>query len=284
VPELPELEALRLKLGPELEGQMVTAAEVNPKKAHLLRYPVEDFAREVPARRIERMWRRGKHLVFDFGQRKLVINPMLGGRFQLDEADTKAPATEVFSLRLEGKRALRYTDFRDMGRIYWVEDPAREVPAWAEMGPEADSVGELGMDWFRKQLRRYRDELKDLLRNQSFLAGVGNAYSDEALHVAKMSPFKPAGKLSSAEATRLYEALVTVLRDAADRSEGLPASGLKGEKKSGLRVHGRTGQPCPACGDTVREVAFATKSLQYCATCQTGGKPLADRRLSRLLK
>ncbi len=75
-----------------------------------------------------------------------------------------------------------------------------------------------------------------------------------------------------------------MLRDAAERSAGLPASGLKGEKKSGLRVHGRTGEPCPECGDTVREVSFATKSLQYCPTCQTGGKPLADRRLSRLLK
>jgi formamidopyrimidine-DNA glycosylase len=74
------------------------------------------------------------------------------------------------------------------------------------------------------------------------------------------------------------------LTDAVGRSAGLPAKGLKQEKKEGLRVHGRTGQPCPECGDTVREVSFSTKSLQYCPTCQTGGKPLADRRMSRLLK
>src|SRR5205807_4098900 len=109
----------------------------NRVQAHLLRCRGEGFAREVPARRIERMGRRGKRLVFDVGERSLVINPMLGGRFQLDEADSKPPATWVFSLRLEGKQELRYTDFRDMGRIYWVEDPAREVPAWAGPGPEA---------------------------------------------------------------------------------------------------------------------------------------------------
>jgi formamidopyrimidine-DNA glycosylase len=126
--------------------------------------------------------------------------------------------------------------------------------------------------------------LKTVLTDQSVLAGVGNAYSDEALHLARMSPFKPAGKLSAEEVERLHQALVTVLTDAASRSSGLPASGLKSEKRSGLRVHGRAGQACPECGDTVREVSFATKSLQYCPTCQTGGKPLADRRLSRLLK
>jgi formamidopyrimidine-DNA glycosylase len=113
---------------------------------------------------------------------------------------------------------------------------------------------------------------------------VGNAYSDEALHAARLSPYKPANKLTSEETARLHDALVRVLSDAVARSSGLAASGLKSEKKSGLAVHGRAGQCCPVCGDTIREVSFATKSLQYCPTCQTGGKPLADRRLSRLLK
>ncbi|MHB8506014.1 MAG: zinc finger domain-containing protein, partial [Acidimicrobiales bacterium] len=105
-----------------------------------------------------------------------------------------------------------------------------------------------------------------------------------ALHAARLSPFKPAGRLTPEETARLHAALVGVLGVAVERSLGLPAKGLKAEKKGGLSVHGRTGMPCPACGDTVREVSFATKSLQYCPTCQTGGKPLADRRLSRLLK
>jgi formamidopyrimidine-DNA glycosylase len=122
-----------------------------------------------------------------------------------------------------------------------------------------------------------------VLRDQSVIGGIGNAYSDEILHVAKMSPFKPSS-MSDDEIAVLYEAMQTTLRDAIERSEGLAAAELKAEKKSGMRVHGRTGQACPVCGDTVREVSFADSSLQYCPTCQTGGKPLADRRLSRLLK
>ena len=129
-----------------------------------------------------------------------------------------------------------------------------------------------------------RAQIKGVLTDQSIIAGVGNAYSDEALHVAKMSPFKPASSLTADEMRGLHDAVVGVLTEALDRSAGKPASELKDTKRSGMRVHARTGQPCPACGDTVREVSFASKSLQYCPTCQTGGKPLADRRLSRLLK
>jgi formamidopyrimidine-DNA glycosylase len=131
---------------------------------------------------------------------------------------------------------------------------------------------------------RPRSQLKGLLRDQSVIAGIGNAYSDEILHVAKMSPFKPAGNLTPDERDRLFAAILDTLADAVSRSRGLAAGDLKKEKKIGLRVHARTGQPCPVCGDTVREVSFADSSLQYCPTCQTEGKPLADRRLSRLLR
>ena len=123
-----------------------------------------------------------------------------------------------------------------------------------------------------------------MLRHQGTIAGIGNAYSDELLHAARMSPFKPANSLDDDELQTLYDAIRTVIGDAVERSRGLAASELKGEKKSHLAVHGRTGKPCPVCGDIVREVSFADSSLQYCATCQTGGKPLADRRLSKLLK
>ena len=123
-----------------------------------------------------------------------------------------------------------------------------------------------------------------MLRHQGTIAGIGNAYSDEILHAARMSPFKPAGHLTDEETQVLYDALRTTLGDAVDRSRGLAASELKGEKKSNLAVHGRAGEKCPVCGDTVLEVSFADSSLQYCPTCQTGGKPLADRRMSKLLK
>ncbi len=128
-----------------------------------------------------------------------------------------------------------------------------------------------------------RAQIKGVLRDQRLIAGIGNAYSDEILHVAKMSPFKPAS-MEAADVHVLYEAVQTTLREAVARSEGLAASELKGEKKSNLRVHGRFGQPCPVCGDTVKQVVYADSTFQYCPTCQTGGKPLADRVLSRLLK
>ena len=123
-----------------------------------------------------------------------------------------------------------------------------------------------------------------MLTDQEILAGIGNAYSDEILHAAKLSPFAMTDQLTEEADGALYAAIQQVLTDAVDRSVGQKAATLKGEKRSGLRVHARTGLPCPVCGDTVREVSFADSSLQYCPTCQTGGKPLADRRLSRLVR
>jgi formamidopyrimidine-DNA glycosylase len=129
-----------------------------------------------------------------------------------------------------------------------------------------------------------RQQIKGLLRDQSVLAGVGNAYSDEVLHAARLSPFAVAGKLGDGEVERLWTAMRTVLTEAVEAAAGKPAKELKDAKRAGMRVHGRAGQSCPTCGDTVREVSFADRALQYCPSCQTGGKVLADRRLSRLLK
>ena len=123
-----------------------------------------------------------------------------------------------------------------------------------------------------------------MLCDQNKIVGIGNAYSDEILHAAKMSPFKPAANLSDDELKTLYDAMRSVLLEAVGRAHGLAAGDLKAEKKLGMRVHGRAGQPCPVCGDTVRQVSFADSALDYCPTCQTGGKPLADRRLSKLLR
>ena len=129
-----------------------------------------------------------------------------------------------------------------------------------------------------------RSQIKGVLRHQGTIAGIGNAYSDELLHAARLSPFKPANSLNEDEFELLYTSIRSVIGEAVERSRGLAASELKGEKKSNMAVHGRKGEKCPVCGDIVREVSFADSALQYCATCQTGGKPLADRRLSRLLK
>jgi formamidopyrimidine-DNA glycosylase len=166
--------------------------------------------------------------------------------------------------------------------VYLVRDPA-EVPGIASLGPDP-LAADFTADTLAALLAGRRTQVKGVLRDQKVIAGIGNAYSDEVLHVAKMSPFKIAASMTPDEVAVLYDAIKTTLTEAVERSAGLAAADLKGEKKSGLRVHGRTGQACPECGDTVREVSFADSALQYCPTCQTGGKPLADRRLSRLLK
>ncbi|MDT7771070.1 MAG: formamidopyrimidine-DNA glycosylase, partial [Mycobacterium sp.] len=164
--------------------------------------------------------------------------------------------------------------------VWLVGDP-KQVPGIATLGPDAL---QLTVDDLAGLLAGNTGRIKSVITDQKVIAGIGNAYSDEILHVAKISPFATAGKLSEGQLAGLHDAMVSVLTDAVTRSVGQQAATLKGEKRSGLRVHARTGLPCPVCGDTVREVSFADKSFQYCPTCQTGGKVLADRRMSRLLK
>jgi formamidopyrimidine-DNA glycosylase len=163
----------------------------------------------------------------------------------------------------------------------WLVDEPAKVPGIAALGPDALS---LGPEELAAVLAGNTGRIKTVITDQKVIAGIGNAYSDEILHVAKLSPFATAGKLTEAQLAALHDAMISVLTDAVSRSVGQGAATLKGEKRSGLRVHARTGLPCPVCGDTVREVSFADKSFQYCPTCQTGGKILADRRMSRLLK
>ena len=274
MPELPELEALRIRMAPRLQGKLMTAATVTPRKAHMLRYPVEDFARELPARRISSLTRRGKHLDFatELGgggsPRWLVINPMLGGRFQLVGEDAPVPATHVFTIRIEGKQELRYLDFRDMGRIYWVEDPASEVPGWADLGPEADSVPEMGLEAFRKRLRRFRDELKDLLRNQEFLAGIGNAYSDEILFEAQLLPLRRRASLKPPDEEVLFAAIPTVLKRAVDAILANPDYDESKQNRSFMAVHMKGGKTCPRCGHRISQLGSNREPLNFCRGCQ----------------
>ncbi len=167
--------------------------------------------------------------------------------------------------------------------VHVVADP-NDIPHVATLGPDplSDDFDQAALAAVLQ--RAGRAQLKGVLKDQRVIAGIGNAYSDEILHVARMSPFKPASSLGPAELATLHTAIKDELAGAIQRAAGLAAADLKAEKKSGMRVHGRKGEPCPVCGDTIAEVSFADSSLQYCPTCQTGGKKLADRRLSRLLK
>lgn len=274
MPELPELEALRIQLGPRLKDRVITGVEINPKKGHLLRYPPDDFAHQAPYRRLAETWRRGKHLGFDTelvrgGEpQTLVINPMLGGRFQLAGEDSNPPGTWVFSLRLDGGEELRYLDFRDMGRIYWTSDPAADVPGWTDLGPEADTVAGDGLDGFRRRLRRYRDELKDLLRNQAFLAGIGNAYSDEILWEARLLPLRRRASLKPDEEAALFEAIPAVLGNAIAAILANPDYDESRQDRSFMKVHAKGGRDCPRCGHRISQLGSNREPVNFCRGCQ----------------
>lgn len=166
--------------------------------------------------------------------------------------------------------------------VYVVRDP-HEVPGIATLGPDPFTEA-FDADMLAEILRGSPQQIKGLLRSQSVIAGIGNAYSDEILHAAKISPFAIASTLDEGTTARLYDAMRRVLTEAIEEDRGHPPHELKDEKRRIMRVHRRAGEPCPVCGDTILEVSFADSALQYCPTCQTGGKPLADRRTSKFLK
>jgi formamidopyrimidine-DNA glycosylase len=242
-------------------------------------------------RTVEGVRRRGKFLDLAAGDVHLVVHLARAGwvrwRHGMPQTPPR-PGKGPLALRVlmagPGDEGFDVTEAGTQKHLalYVVRDPL-EVPGVARLGPDPLDAA-FTAEAFRALLGRERRQVKGVLRDQGVIAGIGNAYSDEILHAARMSPFKLAAGLTDAEADRLHAAIGTTLTEAVERSRGLPLKDLKAEKKSGLRVHGRTGEPCPVCGDTIREVSFSDSSLQYCPTCQTGGRPLADRRLSRLLK
>ncbi|MDQ1684398.1 MAG: formamidopyrimidine-DNA glycosylase [Frankiaceae bacterium] len=287
MPELPEVQALADFLVGRAVGRVIARIDV---AAISVLKTFDPPVTALPGLEISGVRRWGKFLDLDVSGLHLVTHLSRAGwlhwRDSLPPAPPK-PGKSPLGLRvhLDDGSGFDLTEQGTQKRlaVYVVRDPATEVPGIARLGPDplADSFS---LNDFRAVIAGDRSQLKGLLRDQGKLAGIGNAYSDEILHVAKMSPFKPAANLDDEEIARLYDAIRATLTDAVERARGLSAADLKAEKKLGMRVHGRAGQPCPVCGDVVRSVSFADSSLDYCATCQTGGKPLADRRLSRLLK
>ncbi|MEV5549786.1 DNA-formamidopyrimidine glycosylase family protein [Streptomyces sp. NPDC052309] len=287
MPELPEVEALRDFLTEHLAGHEIV--RVLPAAISVLK-TYDPPLTALEGHRVAAVHRYGKFLDVETADGPHLVTHLaragwLQWRDSLPDGPPR-PGRGPLALRvaLETGAGFDLTEAGTQKRlaVYVVRDP-QEVPGVARLGPDplADDFDEAR---FAGLLAGERRQLKGALRDQSLIAGVGNAYSDEILHAAKMSPFKLASSLTSEETALLYRALRETLTEAVERSRGLAAGRLKAEKKSGLRVHGRTGEPCPVCGDTIREVSFSDSSLQYCPTCQTGGKPLADRRLSRLLK
>ncbi|WP_432982322.1 Fpg/Nei family DNA glycosylase [Dactylosporangium sp. CA-233914] len=286
MPELPEVEALAAFLRERAAGHTVDRIEVSAISA------LKTFDPPITAaagRPITGASRHGKFLDVHVGDDlHLVVHLARAGWLHYrDSFNAKTPLKPgsgpiALRVRLDDESGFDLTEAgtKKSLAVYFVTDP-RLVPGVSRLGPDALEVGEEG---FAAAMRSRRGQIKGVLTDQTILAGVGNAYSDEILHAAKLSPFALTNKITDEAMGRLHAAMHTVLTDAVARSVGQKAATLKSEKRSGLAVHARTGLPCPVCGDTVREVSFADTSLQYCPTCQTGGKPLADRRLSKLVR
>jgi formamidopyrimidine-DNA glycosylase len=284
VPELPEVEALAAFLRENAVGKVVTRVDLAAVQA------IKTFApplSSLAGLEITGASRHGKFLDLDVSGLHLVVHLARAGwlhwRSGLPPAPPK-PGKGPLALRVHFDDGNGF-DLTEQGTrkslaVYLVRNPS-EVPGIGRLGPDALTVDR---DQFAAILKSRSGQVKGALTDQTLIAGIGNAYSDEILHAARLSPFKMADRLSEDELVRLYDAMRATLIDALGRQVGQKAATLKGEKRSGLQVHARTGLPCPVCGDTVREVSFADTSLQYCPTCQTGGKPLADRRLSKLLR
>jgi formamidopyrimidine-DNA glycosylase len=286
VPELPEVAALAAFLTERAVGRVVARVDTPAISA------LKTFDPPVSALtglELTAVGRYGKFLDLDVSGLHLVTHLSRAGWLHWRDALPPAPPKPgrgpiALRLHLDDRSGFDLTEQGTQKRLaVYVVRAVTDVPGVARLGVDALDPA-LTPERFGELLRGHGGQLKGALIDQTLIAGIGNAYSDEILHAAKLSPFKLTSRLTDGELERVYSAMVTTLRDAVDRSIGQKAATLKAEKRSGLQVHARTGLPCPVCGDTVREVSFADRSLQYCPTCQTGGQPLADRRLSKLLR
>ncbi|CAN5163012.1 Fpg/Nei family DNA glycosylase [soil metagenome] len=286
MPELPEIHAMVADLAARLDGRTVDRFQALSFSAMKTFDPP---ATALSGGVVRGVSRHGKYLDLKVGDLHLIVHLALLGWIRWREDPPPPPSRlgkgpVAARLVLDDGSGLDITEFgtKKSLAIWIVRDPT-EVPGIARLGPDPLDPAFTLETFARILAGAGRAQIKGVLRSQSLIAGIGNAYSDEILHTARMSPFKPAS-MPPQDVQRLFDALQSTLRGAIARADGLATSELKKEKKSGLQVHGRTGLPCPVCGDTVRQVIFADSTFQYCPTCQTGGKPLADRVLSRLLK
>jgi len=286
MPELPEVQALTAFLDERTVGHAFASLRVAAIAA------LKTFDPPLSAlegRTIERVTRHGKFVDLDTGEVHLVFHLARAGWLRwYDElpATPVKPGKSPLALRVRLDDGSGF-DLTEAGTkkslaVSVVRDPA-EVPGIARLGPDP-TADDFALADFAAVLEGRRTQIKGLLRDQSVFAGIGNAYSDEILHAARMSPYALAAKLTPAQVEQLYTAMRETLAEAVAEASGKPPAELKDAKRRALRVHGRAGQSCPVCGTTIHQVIFADSTFQYCPGCQTGGKVLADRVLSRLVK
>ena len=286
MPELPEVDALVGFLRTRAVGHVISSATVAAISALKTFDPP---LQALSGNTIDAASRHGKFVDVEVGGLHLVFHLARAGWLRWYDEVPKTvikPGRSPIALRVRLDDGSGF-DLTEAGTkkslaVYVVRDVS-EVSGIARLGPDP-TAPDFTLEDFAATLAGRRTQIKGLLRDQSVFAGVGNAYSDEILHNARMSPYALAAKLEPDDVERLYHAMRDTLADAVAAAAGRPPEELKDGKRNRMQVHGRTGEACPVCGDTVREVIFADSTFQYCPTCQTGGKPLADRVLSRLLK
>jgi formamidopyrimidine-DNA glycosylase len=286
VPELPEVQALVAFLDERLTGRAFASLRVAAISA------LKTFDPPLSAlegERIDGVHRHGKFVDVETGGAHLVFHLARAGWLRWYDEVPKTPVKPgrsplALRVRLDDGAGFDLTEAgtKKSLAVYVVRDVA-DVPGIARLGPDP-TAADFTLDDFAGILAGRRTQIKGLLRDQSVFAGIGNAYSDEILHAAKLSPYLLAAKLTPEQTEVLYRAMRDTLAEAAAVASGRPPAELKDAKRRAMRVHGRTGETCEVCGDTIRQVIFADSTFQYCPTCQTGGKPLADRVLSRLVK
>jgi len=268
MPEVPDLEAIRKFFNKTISGRMIERVETFIPVP--IRVPRDEFIRLLIGDTLGDVHRHGKFLIFTLASgRILVINPMLTGRFTVAEPKTKRHARTSFLLGLDNGTELRYADQRLMGRVYLVEaDQLESVPQFAEMGPDVLSPA-LTEEVFAERLRKYSGQIKSILVNHKFIAGVGNAYSDEILWEARLHPYKKRTSMTDEDVKRLYHATRDVLAWAEPLvAEKMTESIDYSEWRDHLRVHRRGGQPCPRCGSTISEITAGQRITSFCRTCQ----------------
>ncbi len=270
MPELPDLTVVAEELGRRITGRRVD--EATAPTPILVRATPEDLD-ALRGSTLGSARRRGKFLLLPIARadgepRVLAANPMLAGRFWLVAARERVRARTGLRIRFEdGDPELRYVDREMLGKLYLVgPDRLDDIPGWSEMGPDADDP-ELTLDRFRERIRRHPGELKPLLRNSRFVAGIGNAYSDEILWEAQLAPFRRRGTLNAEQVEGLYVAMRTVLNDAITKVRELVPPNIETQHREFLKVHLRGGQPCPRCGRELRQIG-GREATTFCRTCQ----------------
>ena len=268
MPELPDLEVIREFLTPQIVGVPVVAVQV--RRPIVVRNLLGgDPADHLVGRRFSDVIRRGKFLLLPLKDgASLVINPMLAGRLRYGDPLARHRKRDALVLSFADGRELRYHDAKDMGKLYLTKN-LDQVPTFDSLGPDATDQ-DLTVEVFRERLRRHRGEIKGILVNQTFLAGIGNAYADEICWQAGLYPFRRRPSLADDDVTRLFSATRSVLAEAIETLRGRVGEEIHVEVRDFLAVHGKPSQPCPRCQSAISEVRRARRATHFCRTCQPG--------------